>query len=86
MPESASASKVCPPSEAQWYVEMVIGQTFCPHGTTCRNKECARIYGTDTSSAYEYFKGPRPTIADRDALLPPGWSRLESTVTACEKD
>lgn len=77
------SSEQCTPCEADWHVELVIGQTFCPHGTTCLRKRCAEQYGTATESADGWFKGDRPTIKDRDALLPEGWSRLESAVRPC---
>lgn len=80
---SDSPRATCHPHEADWYVDIVIGQTFCPHGTTCTRKLCARQHGTETSSVDGWFMGERPTVADRDALVPKGWSRIESKVQRC---
>lgn len=73
----------CDPHEADWHAEVIIGQTFCPHGTTCTRKACAHEYGTATSTIDGWFTGERPSVADRDALVPAGWSRIESVVKPC---
>lgn len=75
----------CAPAESDWYVEVIYGKTFCEH-KNCRRDACARQYGTETDYNYGYFKGEeRPSIPDRDALVPDGYVRLESTVTRIER-
>ncbi len=74
----------CSPNEADWHVSMVIGKTFCySHGTMCRRDTCERESGTATSEFDAWFKGERPTVKDRNALVPEGWYRLESEVRLC---
>jgi hypothetical protein len=76
---------ICAPSEADWYVEVIYGKTFCGH-KNCRRDECARQHGTETDYNYDYFKGEeRPTLAERDAMVPDGYVRLESTVKRCNR-
>jgi hypothetical protein len=68
----------CSPSKATHYVHVIIGMTFCPHGTTCKRDDCARTYGTETREVDAYFSG-RPGTAERRAMVPDGWRILAST-------
>ncbi|MFL4491705.1 hypothetical protein ACJ6WD_10690 [Streptomyces sp. VTCC 41912] len=82
---STAVREQCAPSEADWYVEVIYGKTFCDeHGFKCRRDACERRYGTETDYNYGYFKGvERPSIQDRDSLVPDGYVRRESTVKPC---
>jgi hypothetical protein len=79
----------CVASEADWYVEVIFGKTYCPCLGRCKpelrdNHE--RQYGTETDSNYSYFKGgQRPTLAEINTLVPNGYYRIESTVKEIER-
>jgi hypothetical protein len=74
-------SEKCPASEAEWYVTVTYGRTLCEdHGDRCRLATCERLYGTEMGDNDAYFKGFRPTLADRDAMVPDGHYRLASKV------
>lgn len=84
----------CAPAEADWFVNVDIGKTFCPmaddeHACPHRDADTDahdRQYGTDTSYEYGYFKGDRPDEDDVASLLPEGWYEIEHTIKRCPKD
>jgi hypothetical protein len=85
---SKTPREQCSPSEADWYVEVIYGRTLCPHtlyeGKTCRTCD-EHNYGTETDYNYGFFKGDRPTLADRASMIPEGFYRMESTVKPCKR-
>ena len=80
----------CVYGEADWYVEVIYGKTYCPCLGRCKSEVRAgheRQYGTTTDSNYGYFKGSqRPTIAELNSLVPQGYHRIESTVKAIKSE
>jgi len=76
----------CHPSDADWYVEITHGYTFCPCVGRCRMRFRSyheREYGTETDYSDGYFKGRKPTRQDVAFMVPEGSYILEVNVRSC---
>jgi hypothetical protein len=63
------AREQCAASEADWYVNVVF--------------ERPGDFGPETDTNDAYFKGDKPSLADRDALVPFQCKKIESNVSRC---
>jgi hypothetical protein len=82
------SNEKCEPAEADWYVELIYGKTFCPEteaGGVCTDRYDShdRQYGTETSYNHGYFKGDRRNEVEVAALLPEGWYEIERSIKRC---
>lgn len=76
----------CIPSEADWYVHVVWGSSYCPdHGSKCRRPGCDLRHGTSTGESDMYFTGDSPTLGQRNAMVPEDCYKIKSTVQPCRK-
>ncbi|ONK10399.1 hypothetical protein [Streptomyces sp. MP131-18] len=69
-----------PPGNAIWYVEVIAGRDVTDAEINPTH-QVGEWLGTETESFDGYtMQEGRPTLAERDELLPEGWVRIESTV------
>jgi hypothetical protein len=76
------------PSEARWYVEIIIGRDVLDDRADVKPYADGKpaVIGTETESIDGYTaQEDRPTVKELNTFVPEGWKRLESTISEIDR-